>query len=92
MNKQAKEVNPRVYGYWSKQLPPLDHLVQNPTNLKEAAIKHITHHHQMPGNTATSSKTGGVEEIGERIAELHRLIARLKRPGETRRNKKTGAI
>ena len=76
----------------SKKLPPLDHLVQSHTNVKEAAIKHITHHHRIPGNNATSSKAGGVGEIGERIAELYRLILRLKRPGETRRKKKTGAI
>ena len=45
----------------------------------------------MSRNDTTSSKIG-VEEIGERIAELYRLIARLKIPGETRRNKWTGAI
>ena len=40
-----------------------------------------------------SSCSGGVEEIGERIAELHRTIAILRRPGETRKkNKRTGAI
>ena len=38
------------------------------------------------------SCSGGVEEMGERFAELHRFIAKLKRPEETRRNKQTGAI
>ena len=36
-----------------------------------------------------SSYSGGVEGIGERIAELHRSIAKL---GETRTNKRTSAI
>ena len=39
-----------------------------------------------------SSCPGGVEGIGERIAELHRFIAKLKRSGESRKNKRTGAI
>ena len=30
----------------------------------------------------SSSCSGGVEEIGERIAEIHQFIAKLKRPEE----------
>ena len=89
VNKQAKEINQRLFEHWSEQLPPLNHSELISDKINTTKCERINKINELD---MASSYSGGGEGIGERIAKLHRFIAKLKRPGETRRNKRTGAI
>ena len=79
VNKRAREINQRLFEHWSEQLPPLDHSELISNNINNTNCERIN---KINEQDMESSYSGGVEGIEERIDELHRSIAKLRRPGK----------
>ena len=97
VNKHAKEIDKQLTMHWYKELKPFSQFDRDSSSINTAYIE-ITNTNetinkiQSPEINMQNYYADSIEGIGERIAELHRNIAILRRPGETRKNKRTGAI
>ena len=92
-----ERVDKQLTMHWYKELKPFSQSDRENSNINTAFTEIIRTKDnikpiQSPETNMQNYYAESIEGIGERIAELHRNIAILRRPGETRRNKRTGAI
>ena len=79
--------------HWYKQLKPFSHYDRFNNSINTAYIEttnNTDNNQQVPSpeNDMPNYYSDSIDGIGERIAELHRNIAILRRPGETRKKQK----
>ena len=89
VNKRAREIEIQLTMHWYKQLKPFSHYDRFNNSINTAYIEttnNTDNNHQIPSteNDMPNYYSDSIDGIGERIAELHRNIAILKRTGETR--------